>query len=56
MAFCRAFAIVNLAFAAAWINVIRGRKFASWTSRRPGVAPATDMVDSSGAGHRDSVT
>jgi cellulose synthase/poly-beta-1,6-N-acetylglucosamine synthase-like glycosyltransferase len=30
LAFPRAFAVVNLAFAAAWLNVLRGRQIAAW--------------------------
>ena len=31
LAFARAFAIVNLAFARAWIDVLRGRRIAAWS-------------------------
>jgi cellulose synthase/poly-beta-1,6-N-acetylglucosamine synthase-like glycosyltransferase len=30
MAFARAFAVVNLAFAVAWLNVVRGRRIEAW--------------------------
>jgi cellulose synthase/poly-beta-1,6-N-acetylglucosamine synthase-like glycosyltransferase len=30
LAFPRAFAVVNLAFAVAWVNVVRGRRIAAW--------------------------
>ncbi|HET7677767.1 MAG TPA: glycosyltransferase [Candidatus Limnocylindrales bacterium] len=30
LAFARAFAVVNLAFAAAWLNVLRGRRIETW--------------------------
>jgi cellulose synthase/poly-beta-1,6-N-acetylglucosamine synthase-like glycosyltransferase len=30
LAFPRAFAVVNLAFAVAWVNVLRGRRIAAW--------------------------
>jgi len=32
MAFCRAFSIVNLSFAMAWVNVLRRRHFETWAS------------------------
>ena len=39
LAFARAFAIVNLAFARAWVDVLRGRRIAAWSGlgwERPG--------------------
>jgi hypothetical protein len=39
----RSFAIVNLAFAAGWLNVVRGRRITSW---RP--------ADASGDADRES--
>jgi hypothetical protein len=35
IAFLRSFAIVNLAFAEGWVNVLRGRQITAW---RPGEA------------------
>lgn len=32
IAFARAFTIVNVSFAIAWLNVLRGRRYATWTS------------------------
>jgi hypothetical protein len=39
LAFPRAFAIVNVAFGRAWVDVIRGRRIAAWSGlewERPG--------------------
>jgi cellulose synthase/poly-beta-1,6-N-acetylglucosamine synthase-like glycosyltransferase len=49
MAFCRAFSVVNLAFAMAWINVLRRQHFETWTpygSTRP---PGVGLADSGDA-------
>ena len=50
MAFCRAFAIVNLAFAMAWINILRRRRFETWTSPQPISARGVGLVDGGDAG------
>jgi cellulose synthase/poly-beta-1,6-N-acetylglucosamine synthase-like glycosyltransferase len=50
MAFCRAFSIVNLAFAMAWLNVLRRRRFETWASPQPIRARGVGLVDGGDAG------
>jgi cellulose synthase/poly-beta-1,6-N-acetylglucosamine synthase-like glycosyltransferase len=56
MAFCRAFGIVNLAFAMAWLNVLRRRRFETWTSRRPARSAGVGLVDGGDAGRRNAAS
>ncbi len=47
VAFARSFGVVNLAFALGWINVLRGRRFETWTPAGipgAGEVPAADTV------------
>jgi hypothetical protein len=53
MAICRSFAIVNLAFAQAWVNVARGRRFETWSSGQPVVPGHVTVVTTTEPGQRE---
>jgi cellulose synthase/poly-beta-1,6-N-acetylglucosamine synthase-like glycosyltransferase len=56
MAFCRAFGVVNLAFALAWINVLRRRHFETWTSVAPTRSSGPGLVDGGDAGRTNAAS
>jgi hypothetical protein len=50
VAFARSFGVVNLAFALGWVNVIRGRRYETWT---PAGVASTDPAVGGATGTRD---
>jgi cellulose synthase/poly-beta-1,6-N-acetylglucosamine synthase-like glycosyltransferase len=55
VAFCQAFTVVNLAFALAWLNVLRRRRFESWASRRAR-SPRAGLIDGGDGGRRNAAS
>lgn len=56
VAFCQAFTVVNLAFALAWVNVLRRRRFESWTSRPIARSPRVGLIDGGDGGRRNAAS
>lgn len=56
MAFCRAFSVVNLAFAVAWINVLRRQHFETWTTHSSKRSPGVGLADGGDAGRTNAAS
>ena len=56
LAMCRSFAIVNIAFALAWINLIRGRRFETWTTRRSGEQGTVALASGTDSRRGDTIS
>jgi cellulose synthase/poly-beta-1,6-N-acetylglucosamine synthase-like glycosyltransferase len=56
LAFCQAFTVVNVAFALAWWNVLRRRRFESWASRPSARSPRVGLIDGGDGGRRNAAS